>query len=208
MCARGSLVAADGRSIPLDELAQRAGAQRCSACAEHVPTGLPPEAMDRLRSGKLPILRGNLRKDVAACAYGAHFVEVRIHRLTREIRVPRMVGAFASGTIVNPLTAHSQYMGGMIWGIGSALLEQTELDRLRARYLNVNLSEYLVAANADVGEVEVIMLPEEDRQVNELGIKGIGEIGIVGVNAAIANAVYHATGRRVRELPIRMEQLL
>jgi xanthine dehydrogenase YagR molybdenum-binding subunit len=119
-----------------------------------------------------------------------------------------MVGAFASGRILNPRTAHSQYMGGMIWGIGSALHEQTEIDPRTSRYVNTNLADYMIPVNADVGEVRIIMVPEEDRLINPLGVKGIGEIGIVGVNAAIANAVFHATGRRVRKLPIRMEDLL
>ena len=119
-----------------------------------------------------------------------------------------MVGAFAAGTIVNPLTAHSQFMGGMIWGIGAALLERTEIDPHHARYVNDNISEYLIPVNADVRRVEVIMVLEQDSEVNPLGIKGIGEIGIVGVNAAIANGVYHAIGRRIRELPIRIEHLL
>ncbi len=131
-----------------------------------------------------------------------------MHRWTRETRVPRMVGAFASGTIVNPMTAHSQYMGGMIWGIGAALLEKTEIDLRHARYVNDNISEYHIPVNKDVRKVEVIMVPETDDQVNPLGIKGLGEIGIVGVNAAIANAVHHATGRRIRKLPIRIEDLL
>ena len=149
-----------------------------------------------------------LRKDVTAYAFGAQFVEVRVHRLTCEIRVPRMVGAFASGTIVNPLTAHSQYMGGMIWGLGAALEEKTEIDLRHARYTNDNLSEYHIPVNADVRHVEVVMVPEQDDAVNPLGIKGLGEIGIVGVNAAIANAVHHATGRRIRRLPIRIDDLL
>jgi xanthine dehydrogenase YagR molybdenum-binding subunit len=131
-----------------------------------------------------------------------------VHRRTCEIRVPRMVGAFACGTIVNPLTAYSQFMGGMIWGIGAALEEKTEIDPVAARYVNDNIAEYLIPVNADVCQVDVLMLPEQDDQVNPLGIKGIGEIGIVGMNAAIANAVFHATGRRVRELPIRIEDLL
>jgi len=135
-------------------------------------------------------------------------VEVRIHRLTCEIRVPRMTGAFASGTIVNPLTAHSQYMGGMIWGLGAALEEKTEIDPIHARYVNDNLPEYHIPVNADVRHVEVIMVPEKDDAVNPLGIKGLGEIGIVGMNAAIANADYHATGRRIRRLPIRIDDLL
>jgi xanthine dehydrogenase YagR molybdenum-binding subunit len=173
-----------------------------------VPEGLPSNAMADLMKGKPAMLRGTGRKDVTAFAFGAHLVEVRIHRLTREIRVARVVSAFAAGTIINPLTAHSQFMGGAIWGLSSALLEETELDQGAARYINDNLADYLVPVNADVPSVEVIMVPESDDGVNPLGIKGIGEIGIVGMNAAVANAVYHATGRRVRELPIRLEKLL
>ena len=135
-------------------------------------------------------------------------VEVRIHELTREIRVPRIVGAFAAGHIMNPRTAHSQYLGAMIWGISSALHEETEIDRASARYVNDNIAEYLIPVNADVPRVEVIMVPEEDTLVNPAGVKGIGELANVGTNAAIANAVYHATGVRIRKLPIRIEDLL
>ncbi|HZZ88962.1 MAG TPA: molybdopterin cofactor-binding domain-containing protein, partial [Caulobacteraceae bacterium] len=110
--------------------------------------------------------------------------------------------------IVNPLTARSQLMGGMIWGISAALHEATEIDVRSARYYNDDLSEYLIPVNADIGETQVIMLPEHDDQVNALGIKGIGELGNVGMNAAVANAVFHATGLRVRDLPIRLETLL
>jgi xanthine dehydrogenase YagR molybdenum-binding subunit len=128
--------------------------------------------------------------------------------LTREIRVPRMVGAFAAGRIVNERTARSQLVGGMIWGASSALHEQTVIDRKRARYVNDNLADYLVPVNADIGEVEVILVPEHDPAVNPAGVKGIGELGNVGTAAAISNAVYHATGRRIRKLPIRIEDLL
>ncbi len=141
-------------------------------------------------------------------AFGAQFVEVRVHARTREIRVPRIVGAFASGRIMNPRTARSQYMGGMIWGIGSALHEETEIDANAARYVNTNLADYLVPVNADVVDVQVIMVPEEDKLVNPLGIKGIGEIGIVGTSAALANAIYHATGQRLRDLPLRIDSLV
>ena len=141
-------------------------------------------------------------------AFGAEFVEVRIHRLTREIRVPRMTGAFAAGHIINPRTARSQFLGGMIWGMASALLEHTEIDRLRARYVNDNIAEYLIAVNADVPQVDIIMVPEVDDQVNPLGVKGVGELGNVGTAAAIANAVFHATGKRIRDLPITMDKLL
>src|SRR5476649_1951796 len=183
-------------------------AHRLEVYAENVPAGLPPTALADLVSGKPTMLGGAGRKDVTAFAFGAHFVEVRVHSRTREIRVPRIVSAFAAGTIVNPKTAYSQFMGGAIWGLSSALLEETELDKGTARYVNHNLADYLVPVNADVPSIEVIMVPEQDDRVNPLGIKGIGEIGIVGMNAAVANAVYHATGKRIRDLPIRAETLL
>jgi xanthine dehydrogenase YagR molybdenum-binding subunit len=204
----GRLVAEDGTGEPLEDAAARVSPGAVQAYAEHLPGGLKPEAFAKLYAGQPPMLRGHQRKDVTAYAYGAQFVEVRVHRWTAEIRVPRMVGAFASGTIVNPLTAHSQYMGGMIWGLGGTLLEKTDIDLRHARYVNDNIAEYHIAVNKDVGSVEVIMVPEADDQVNPMGIKGLGEIGIVGVNAAIANAVRHATGRRIRRLPIRIEDLL
>ena len=141
-------------------------------------------------------------------AFGAEFVEVRIHSRTREIRVPRIVGAFAGGRIMNPRTAHSQLMGGMIWGIGSALHEFTEIDKREARYINDNLAEYLVPVNADIRQVDVIMVPEVDSEINPAGAKGIGELANVGTAAAIANAVYHATGKRIRELPITIDKLI
>jgi xanthine dehydrogenase YagR molybdenum-binding subunit len=141
-------------------------------------------------------------------ALGAEFVEVRIHALTREIRVPRIVGAFAAAHIMNPRTARSQYMGGMIWGIGSALHEATEIDRKRARYVNDNLADYLIPVNADVEQMEIILVPEQDSFVNPAGVKGLGELANVGTAAAISNAVFHATGKRIRELPIRLEKLL
>ena len=204
----GAVLAADGASEPLADAIKRVSGGAMEAYAENVPEGAPEGAMGKLFSGQLPIVRGQKRKDATAFAYGAQFVEVRIHRRTCEIRVPRMVGAFAAGTIVNPVAAHSQFMGGMIWGMSSALHGKTEIDLRSARYVNNNLSEYHIPVCADVRKVEVIMVPERDDTVNPLGIKGIGEIGIVGVNAAIANAVHHATGVRVRDLPIRTESLL
>lgn len=141
-------------------------------------------------------------------AFGAEFVEVRVHARTREIRVPRIVGAFAAGRIMNPRTAHSQLMGGMIWGIGSALHEHTEIDKREARYMNDNLAEYLIPVNADIRQVDVILVPEVDSDVNPAGAKGIGELANVGTAAAVANAVFHATGRRIRELPITIDKLI
>ena len=131
-----------------------------------------------------------------------------INLLTGEVDAPHVVGAFAAGKIVNPKAAKSQLMGGRIWGISAALHEATEIDRRSARFTNVDLSEYLIPVNADIQKVTTIVLPEQDTQVNDLGIKGIGELGKVGLNAAVANAVFHATGRRIRKLSIRFEALL
>jgi xanthine dehydrogenase YagR molybdenum-binding subunit len=206
--AGGSLTGPDGRSEPLAKALGRVTAGALEVHAENLPEGLPPSALEGLYKGQPQMLRGAGRKDVVAFAFGAHFVEVRVHRLTREIRTPRAVSAFSAGTIVNPLTARSQFMGGTIWGLSSALMEATEIDRRVARYVNDNLADYLIPVNADTPDIEIIMVPETDDRVNPLGIKGIGEIGIVGMNAAVANAVFHATGKRIRDLPIRAEHLI
>jgi xanthine dehydrogenase YagR molybdenum-binding subunit len=176
--------------------------------AEWVPNGSKPGALSTLYKGGAPIVGGTKNKDKIMFAFGAEFVEVRVHARTREIRVPRIVGAFAAGHIVNPRTARSQLMGGMIWGISSALHEATEIDKRTAGYVNRDLAEYLVPVNADIGSVDVIFVPEQDTDVNPLGIKGLGELGNVGTAAAVANAVYHATGTRIRDLPIRLDALL
>ncbi len=203
----GMLRGADGRSEPLEKAVGRLGA-KLEVYAENVPTGLKPDAMAELYKGQPLMARGSGRKDFTTYAFGAQFVEVRVHERTREVRAPRIVSAFAAGNIINPLTAYSQLMGGAIWGVSSALHEATELDIPHARYVNDNLADYLVPVNADVPSVEIIMVPEHDEGVNPLGVKGIGEIGIVGMNAAVANAVFHATGTRIRDLPVRVEKLL
>jgi xanthine dehydrogenase YagR molybdenum-binding subunit len=202
-----ALVDSDHTSESLTKAIARTG-HRIEVYAENVPVGLPGGAVADMAKGKPVMLGGAGRKDVTAFAFGAHFVEVRVHSRTREIRVPRVVSAFAAGTIVNPKTAYSQFMGGAIWGLSSALFEETEIDKGAARYVNHNLADYLVPVNADIPSIDVIIVPEQDDRVNPLGVKGIGEIGIVGMNAAVANAVFHATGKRVRELPIRAEKLL
>jgi xanthine dehydrogenase YagR molybdenum-binding subunit len=203
----GRAVAGDGTSEKLDDVFSRLGVSAIEEYAEFVPQGLKPEAIKGLYGGK-PAMTGGPHGEKLMYAMGAEFVEVRIHSLTHEIRVPRIVGAFAAGRLMNTRTVHSQFMGGMIWGISSALHEATEIDAKRARYVNDNLADYMVPVNADVKELEIILVPEEDHDVNPAGIKGLGELANVGTAAAIANAVYHATGKRVRKLPIRIESLL
>jgi len=141
-------------------------------------------------------------------AFGAQFAEVRVNEDTGEVRVPRLLGVFAAGRIVNPKTARSQLLGGMTWGLSMALHEESVLDPRFGDYVNHDFAEYHIATNADVGEIDVTWIDEEDPHVNPIGVKGIGEIGIVGTAAAIANAVYHATGIRVRDLPITLDKLL
>jgi xanthine dehydrogenase YagR molybdenum-binding subunit len=203
----GRAVSPGNAAGQLAEAFKRAGVSAIEEYAEYVPPGVRPEAIGELYGGK-STQTGGPEGQFVMYGLGAEFVEVRIHALTREIRVPRMVGAFAAGRIMNTRTARSQYMGGMIWGLSSALHEATEIDRKRARYVNDNLADYLVPVNADISELEVILVPEQDDKVNPAGIKGIGEIANVGTAAAVANAVYHATGVRVRDLPIRLEKLL
>ena len=122
------------------------------------------------------------------------------------IRVTRVVSAVAAGRILNPKTAGSQILGGVVWGIGMALHEETLIDHKFGRIMNANIAEYHVPVNADIHDIKVIFVDEADDS-NPLGLKGVGEIGIVGVAAAIANAVYHATGKRVRDLPITLDKL-
>jgi xanthine dehydrogenase YagR molybdenum-binding subunit len=141
-------------------------------------------------------------------AFGAQFAEVKVNAYTGEIRIPRMVGIFAAGRIVNPRTARSQFIGAMTMGIGMALMEESVLDPRSGHVVTHDLAEYHVPTNADIESIEVDWIAEEDKHVNPMGTKGIGEIGIVGAAAAIANAAFHATGLRIRDLPITSDKLL
>jgi xanthine dehydrogenase YagR molybdenum-binding subunit len=139
--------------------------------------------------------------------HSAVFAEVKIDEEIGVIRVTRVVNAVAAGRILNPKTAGSQILGGVVWGIGMALHEETAYDHRFGRIMNANIAEYHVPAHADIHDIQVIFVDEPDGRVNPFGIKGVGEIGIVGTAAAIANAIYHATGVRVRDLPITLDKL-
>jgi xanthine dehydrogenase YagR molybdenum-binding subunit len=148
------------------------------------------------------------RERFAMHAHGAVFAEVKVDPALGQIRVSRLVGAFAAGRIINPRLVQSQYFGGMIWGISFALHEHTVMDPKSGRPMNPNFAEYHVPVNADVPSIEAILVEEHDPYVNALGVKGVGEIGITGTAGAIGNAIWHATGVRVREFPITLDKLL
>ena len=141
-------------------------------------------------------------------SHNAVFVEVKVDEDLGTIHVTRVVNAVAAGRILNPKTARSQVLGGTVWGIGMALMEEAYLDNTLGRYMNHDYAEYHIPVNADIHKIDVIFVEEEDDIVNPLGVKGVGEIGMLGVAAAIANAVYHATGKRVRNLPLTLDKLL
>src|SRR5688572_28564909 len=135
-------------------------------------------------------------------AFGAVFVEVAIDPDVKTMSVRRSLGAYGAGRIVNPFLASSQCTGGMIGGIGMALMEQTALDARDGRPVNAHMADYLMPVNLDIGQLEVQFVDEDDPHVNALGVKGLGEIALVGMAPAIANAIHHATGKRVRHLPL------
>jgi xanthine dehydrogenase YagR molybdenum-binding subunit len=140
--------------------------------------------------------------------HSAIFAEVKVDEELGIIRVTRVVSAVAAGRILNTKTARSQIMGGVVWGIGMALHEETLIDHAFGRIMNANIAEYHVPVNADIHDIQVIFVEEPDELINPMGIKGVGEIGIVGVAAAIANAIYHSTGKRVRDLPITLDKVM
>jgi xanthine dehydrogenase YagR molybdenum-binding subunit len=163
--------------------------------------------MDHARLG-IVSLAGPEYPDFVAFSFVAHFVEVRVAPRIRRARVSRIVSVIDCGRVVSRRTAVSQVYGGLVWSVGAALSEESEVDPRFGGFLNANIAEYQVPVNGDIHNFEVDFIDEPDTRFNGVGAKGLGEVCCVGAAGAIANAVYHATGRRVRKLPIRIEDLL
>jgi xanthine dehydrogenase YagR molybdenum-binding subunit len=182
--------------------------------AANADKSLAVSIADAMRHGKLErIEKEKLNhfaedKSHARNTHSAVFAELKVDEQLGVIRVTRVVSVVAAGRILNTKTGRSQIMGSVVWGIGMALHEQTVMDHRFGRIMNPNIAEYHIPVNADIHNVDVIFVEERDERINRLGVKGLGEIGIVGVPAAIANAVYHATGKRVRRFPITLDKLL
>jgi xanthine dehydrogenase YagR molybdenum-binding subunit len=151
---------------------------------------------------------GEETKRFSMHSFGAVFVKALVDPELGLVRVPRVVAAYGVGQVMNEKTARSQLMGGIVWGLSMALMEASLLDQRNGRIVNANLAEYHVPTNADIGDIEILIVPEQDRMVNSLGAKGLGEVSMTGVAAAVANAVANATGKRIRELPITPDRLL
>ncbi len=151
---------------------------------------------------------GEEDKQFSMNSFGAVFAEVHVDRDLGIVRVPRIVGRFGAGRIINAKTAHSQLLGGIVWGLGMALTEESVLDPRSGRFVNANLAEYHVMVNADIGDIDVAFVDEVDPHVNSLGAKGLGEVSMTGVAGAVANAIYNATGKRIRDLPITLDKLI
>ncbi len=203
----GAIVGPDGTRHAIADVVKASPTGTLDAAATWSPDGMDPKKVQAGLLGGMAF-NGPVTKTHVSFSFGAQFAEVHVDPLLRTIRVARMVGAFACGRIINPRTASSNLAGGMVWGASFALLEETRVDRKRARFANQDLAGYHMSTSADIGEVVVELIDEEDKVVNALGAKAVGEVGIVGMPAAIANAVYHATGVRVRKTPILIEDLL
>lgn len=192
----------------LDDVEFVEGQMRLKASPAHSVEIEQIVAVSGVLEAEVRVKPGEKRNAYSTATHSAVFVEVRVDETLDTVKVTRAVSAVAAGRVVNPKTAGNQIAGGVVWGIGQALHEETMIDHNLGRYMNHNLAEYHLPVNADIGEIDVIFVEEKDEIVNALGSKGVGEIGIVGVAAAVANAIYHATGKRVRDLPITMDKLL
>ena len=184
-----------------------AGRDRIDVEVRNKAPGQPDAVFGRLQGG-LPAPMGPVYPEFVSMSYAAHFVEVIVEPVTRRIRVARVVSVIDCGRVVSPVTADSQVRGGVVWGIGAALREISEVDPRYGGFINADLAEYVLPVHADIPQIEVAFIDQPDPLLNATGVKGLGEVAMVGVAAAIANAVHHATGKRVRHLPIRVEDVL
>jgi xanthine dehydrogenase YagR molybdenum-binding subunit len=212
-----TLAVADGRiAVPRDggpgmaiaELMRRIGRDKIEVLRDTLSENSVGDEKRYDNFTTIATMRSPTDGDYSLHSWCAHFVEIRVDEDFGTVRLKRMVSAFDSGRLYNPTLAESQWKGGIIMGIGQALLEEGVVDRRFGRVLNNNLADYLIATNADVPDLEVISVGVPDHHASVLGGKAVGELGIVGVAPAIANAVFHATGKRVRELPITLEKLI
>ena len=205
---RISVPRGEGPSLTLAELMSAIGRDRIETQRNTLPEGANgPE--DHKRSWTtMANIQGPTAGDLSMHSWCAHFVEVKVDEDFGTVRVSRVVSAFDCGRIYNPKLAESQWRGGIIMGIGQALLEEGLVDERFGRVINNNMGDYLVPTNADIPHIQVISVGVPDYDASVLGGKGVGEVGIVGVAPAIANAVFHATGKRVRDLPITLEKLI
>jgi xanthine dehydrogenase YagR molybdenum-binding subunit len=197
--------AAAGRTP--QQILRAAGRPYLEVVARHAGPGQPSAVFNRLEQGQL-VINGPEYEKFVAFSFIAHFVEVRIEPGTRRVRVPRVVSVADCGRVMSPRTAASQVRGGVVWGIGATLREASEVDPRFGGFLNADIAEYTIPVNADIGDIHVDFVDEPDPLFNISGVKGLGEVVMVGVAPAIANAVFHATGRRLRRLPIRIEDVL
>jgi xanthine dehydrogenase YagR molybdenum-binding subunit len=188
-------------------LMQRAGLQELVGSGQELGPEAKPDVLQKIREGAIAFT-GPEFPDFVAFSYIAHFAEVRIDPMLPTPHVARYVSVIDCGRVISRRTAMSQAYGGIIWGIESALSEASEVDPRYGGFLNSNLAEYAMAVNADIRDLDISFIDEPDERVNALGAKGIGEVVSVGAIAAIANAIHHATGKRVRHFPIRADDLL
>jgi xanthine dehydrogenase YagR molybdenum-binding subunit len=203
---RKHLNAADTGEVDVAAAVQRAG-HPVEVEVSTLGPGQPPEALDQAKAGHLAI-SGPVFPEFSTFSWVAHFVEVRVEPTTCRIRVPRVVSVVDCGRVASPVTAASQVRGGVVWGIGGALREESLADDRFGGFLNATLEEYPIMVNADVHRIDVAFVDEPDLLFNPVGVKGLGEVAMVGVAAAVANAVHHATGKRHHRLPIRLDDII